>query len=71
LCADALASRPAVMVRAGRPAAERAWLTSARTWAAALPVEVPAGFVEDGAGGGDAELADADADADVVGDDLG
>jgi hypothetical protein len=52
------------MVSAGRPAAERAWLTSARTWAAALPTEVPAGFVADGAGGGDAELADVDADAD-------
>ena len=59
------------MVSAGRPAAERAWLTSARTWAAALPTEVPAGFVADGAGGGDAELADVDVDvdADVAGDD--
>jgi hypothetical protein len=65
LCADALASRPAVMVSAGRPAAERAWLISARTWPAALPAEVPAGFVADAAGGEDAELADAElADAD-------
>jgi hypothetical protein len=57
------------MVRAGRPTAERAWLISARTWPAALPAEVPAGFVADGAGGVDAELADADAD--VAGDDRG
>src|SRR5215469_17183133 len=47
LCADALASRPAVMVSAGWPAAERAWLMSARTWATARPEEVPAGFVAD------------------------
>src|SRR5690242_11183221 len=60
LCAAALEFRPAVMVSAGRPAAERAWLMSARTWAAALPEEprpeeASAGFV---AGAG---LADADA----------
>ena len=56
------------MVSAGRPAAERAWLMSARTWAAALPEEprpeeAPAGFVADAAGAG---LADADADGDGV-----
>src|ERR1700746_1729690 len=72
LCADALASRPAVMVSAGRPAAERAWLMSARTWAAALPEEVPAGFVAGAAGAGDAGDAGlADACADAVGDDRG
>src|SRR5690348_11297913 len=69
LCADALALRPAVMVSAGRPAAERAWLTSARTWAAALPDDVPAGFVAAAADVGDAGRADADADA--AGDDRG
>src|ERR1700747_3252424 len=57
LCADALASRPALMVSAGRPAAERAWLTSARTWAAALPTGGPAGCVADGAGGGGGDRA--------------
>jgi hypothetical protein len=57
------------MVSAGRPAAERAWLISARTWVAAPPTEVPAGFVADVAGRGDAELTDADAD--VAGDDRG
>jgi hypothetical protein len=69
LCADALAFRPAVMLSAGRPAAERAWLTSARTWAAAPPDDVPAGFVAEAADVGDAGRADADADA--VGDDRG
>jgi hypothetical protein len=68
LCADALAFRPAVMVSAGRPAAERAWLMSARTWAAALPAEVPAGgFAAEVADVGDAGPAEADA----VGDDGG
>jgi hypothetical protein len=57
------------MVSAGRPAAERAWLMSARTWAAALPEEVPTGFVAPAADVGDAGLADADGDA--VGDDRG
>jgi hypothetical protein len=66
LCADALAFRPAVMVSAGRPAAERAWLMSARTWAAALPAEVPTGgFAAAVADAGDAGLAEAEA----VGDD--
>jgi hypothetical protein len=68
LCADALAFRPAVMVSEGRPAAERAWLMSARTWAAALPAEVPAGgFAAEVADVGDAGLEEADA----VGDDRG
>src|SRR5215472_3384919 len=67
LCVDALESRPAVMVSGGRPEAERAWLTSARTWAAGLPGEVPAGLVADAAGEGDAGLADAD----QAGDDRG
>jgi hypothetical protein len=61
LCADALASRPEVMVSAGRPASERAWLMSARTWAAALPEAVPAGLVAD-AVAGDVGLAGADAE---------
>src|SRR6516164_3898062 len=60
LCADALALRPAVTVSAGRPAAERAWLTSARTWAAAPPEDAPDGFVA-AAGVGDAGRPDADA----------
>jgi len=64
LCADALEFRPAVIVSGARPAAERAWLMSARTWAAALPEVVPAGLVADAVGEGDAGRADADADAD-------
>src|SRR5580692_12494374 len=36
LCADEVASRPEVMVRAGRPAAERAPLMSASTFAAGV-----------------------------------
>src|SRR6266702_1589116 len=64
LCADALESRPAVIVSGGRPAAERAWLTSARTWAAGLPGVVPAGLVADTVGEGDAGVADADPDDD-------
>jgi len=76
LCADALEFRPAVIVSGARPAAERAWLMSARTCAAALPEVVPAGLVADavdeGAVGADAVdegavgLADAAADADGV-----
>src|SRR6478672_4504861 len=50
LCADALEFRPAVIVSGARPAAERAWLMSARTCAAALPEEVPAGLVADAVG---------------------
>jgi hypothetical protein len=69
LCADALEFRPAVIVSGARPAAERAWLMSARTWAAALPEVVPAALVADAVGEGDAGRADADADAD--GDDAG
>src|SRR2546421_11272973 len=67
LCADALEFRPAVIVSGARPAAEHAWLMSARTWAPGPPEVVPAGLVadaegEDPAGGGVAWLADADAD---------
>jgi hypothetical protein len=62
LCADALLSRLAVIVSGTRPAAERAWLMSARTWAADVPGEVPAepvaDLVGDGAGLDDAEAAD-------------
>jgi len=64
LCVDALEFRPAVVVSGARPAAERAWLMSARTWAAALPEVVPAGLVADAVEEGDAGRADADADAD-------
>jgi hypothetical protein len=64
LCVDALEFRPAVIVSGARPAAERAWLMSARTWAAALPEVVPAGLVADAVAEGDAGRADADADAD-------
>jgi hypothetical protein len=67
LCADALEFRPAVIVSGARPAAERAWLMSARTWAAALPEVVPAGLVADAVGAGDAGRADADADGDGAG----
>jgi hypothetical protein len=67
LCADALEFRPVVIVSGPRPAAERAWLMSARTWAAGLPGEVPAGLVADAAAEGDAGRADADADGDGVG----
>ena len=56
-----------MIVSGGRPAAERAWLMSARTWAAALPEVVPAGLVADAVGEGDAGRADADADADSDG----
>src|SRR4029078_12271873 len=41
LCADALEFRPAVIVSGARPAAERAWLMSARTRAAPPPQEAP------------------------------
>src|SRR5581483_6742419 len=44
LWAAALLSRPAEIVSGPRPADERAWLMSARTWAAALPEEEPAGL---------------------------
>jgi hypothetical protein len=67
LCADALEFRPVVIVSGARPAAERAWLMSARTWAAGLPEEVPAGFLADAVGDGAADLADADADGDGLG----
>src|SRR5215468_3395013 len=79
LCADELASRPEVIVSAGSPAAERAWLISASTCAAAVPpwaaggVEAAAdaegralavpGF--GAAGRGDAKWEDADADGPV------
>jgi hypothetical protein len=71
LCADALEFRPAVIVNGARPAAERAWLTSARTWAAALPEVVPAGLVADAVAEGDTGRADADADADADDDGAG
>jgi hypothetical protein len=71
LCADALEFRPAVIVSGVRPAPERAWLMSARTWAAALPEVVPAGLVAGAAGEGDAGWADADADADADDDGAG
>src|SRR5438270_3257451 len=67
LCVDALEFRPAVIVSGARPAAERAWLMSARTWAAALPEVVPAGLVADAAGEGEAGRADADAVGDGAG----
>jgi hypothetical protein len=71
LCPDALEFRPAVIVSGARPAAERAWLMSARTWAAALPEVVPAGLVADAVGEGDAGRADVDADADADDDGVG
>src|SRR5215469_16297243 len=37
LCADELASRPEVIISAGRPAEARAWLISASTCVAAVP----------------------------------
>jgi hypothetical protein len=73
LCADALEFRPAVIVSGARPAAERAWLMSARTWAAALPEVVPAGLVADAVGlgdegdAGDVGFDDADAEGDGEG----
>jgi len=51
LCTDALRSRPAVIVSGARPADERAWLMSARTWATG---EAPAASVADVAGDDDA-----------------
>src|SRR6516225_1706916 len=57
LCADELASRPEVIVSAGSPAAERAWLISASTCAAAVtPL----------ATGGAEEAADAECRAPAV-----
>src|SRR5271165_510972 len=61
LCADALLSRPAVIVSGGRPAAERAWLMSASTCAAGVPAEAPGTSVADAVGDGVVGLADADA----------
>src|SRR5919108_1921196 len=55
LCRAALASRPAVIVSGGRPAAERAWLISARTWAAGLAGEPVAGADDAATGLGDEE----------------
>src|SRR5262249_14283063 len=60
LCRAALAFRPAVMVSGARPAAERAWLISASTWAAGLPGEEPAAAAGEDAG----RLGDADAGGD-------
>src|SRR5438876_3619429 len=67
LCADALEFRPVVIVSGARPAAERAWLMSARTCVAALPEEVPTGLAADDVGDGDESLDDADADGDGLG----
>ncbi len=60
LCADALLSKPAVIVSGGRPAAERAWLMSPSTCAAGVPGETPGEPVTDAVGDGVAGLADAD-----------
>ncbi len=60
LSADALVSRPAVIVSGDRPAAERAWLMSASTCAAAVPGEAPGEPVADAVGDGVAGVADAD-----------
>src|SRR5271167_2182763 len=60
LCADALLSRPAVIVSGGRPAAERAWSMSPSTCAAGVPGETPGEPVTDAVGDGVAGLADAD-----------
>src|SRR5579859_7252624 len=72
LCADELAPRPVVTVSAGSPAAERAWLISASTCAAAVPPWLGGELAWDGvvtdadgwalAGRGDGEREDADAD---------
>jgi hypothetical protein len=55
-----------VTVSGARPAAERAWLMSARTWAAGLPGAAPAepvaGAAGDAADDGAAGLEDGDAD---------
>src|SRR5262249_60844311 len=60
LCRAGLAFRPGVMVSGARPAAERAWLISASTWAAGLPGEEPAAAAGEDAG----RLGDADAGGD-------
>jgi hypothetical protein len=67
LCLEALEFRPVLIVSGARPAAERAWLMSARTWAVAPPDEVPAGLVADVPGDAEADLEDADADGDGLG----
>src|ERR1700722_13569148 len=61
LCADALLSRPAVIVSGGRPAAERSWLMSASTCVAAVAGEVPGESAADAVGDGVAGVDDADA----------
>jgi hypothetical protein len=75
LCADEVSSRPEVMVRAGRPAAERAALMSASTFVAGA-AEVAGGLAEAlgealAETDGDADGLDAggldDGDADVLG----
>jgi hypothetical protein len=70
LCADALLSRPAVIVSGGSPAAERAWLMSASTCAAGVPGAAPAGSVADTVGAGVAGLDDTGLD-DLRPDDAG
>src|SRR5262245_11314307 len=64
LCREALAFRPAVMVSGARPAAERAWLISASTWAAGPPGEVPGEPAAGAVGEDAARLGDADAGGD-------
>src|SRR5215468_2418919 len=69
LCWDELVSRPDVIVRAGRPAAERAWLISASTCAAAVPPWFAGGLAgaevaADAVGRGDGERAGVDVDGD-------
>jgi hypothetical protein len=68
LCAAELASRPEVIVRAGNPAAARAWLISASTCAAAAPSWVAGEPVEVATGAGGRVLAVAVAGASGRGD---
>jgi hypothetical protein len=58
LWVEALLSRPAVTVSGARPADERAWLMSARTWPAASLEVVPAGLEADADGEEEAEGGD-------------
>src|ERR1035441_813627 len=71
LCADALRSRPAVIVRGGRPAAERAALMSASTGVAGgagvAGVAGPAEVLGAALGAEAGWRGDADAEADSVG----
>jgi hypothetical protein len=74
LCADELACRPAVIVSAGSPAAERAWLISASTcvaaappWAAGALAGAEAAADLEAAGRGDGGRKDADGIVATVG----